>query len=128
MRHTTPEQIDIPPELQKRIDAFREEHADDAIGDVASTVIFEDDKVRIWEMTLEPGEASDLHHHGHDYYLAILSGDLVAAVHRKGEGEPALFRMPSEGNTVGVSKGGTEWALNLGKETYHEILFELKNT
>ncbi|MDX1648956.1 MAG: hypothetical protein R3263_03800, partial [Myxococcota bacterium] len=106
---------------------FREEHADDPMGKVADRVLFEDDHVRIWEMKLEPGEHSDLHHHEHDYYLVILSGDLVAGIPPKDSGmDPFVGKVPPEGNTVPVPKGGTEWALNVGEKTYHEILIERK--
>ncbi len=129
MRHTEPEYAEIPPELREQLEEFRQEHADDPIGDVANTVLFEDDHVRIWEMKLEPGDHSDLHHHEHDYYLVIDSGDLVAGIPPKDS--PMDFfvgKVPPQGNTVRVPKGGTEWALNVGKKTYHEILFELKKT
>jgi len=90
-------------------------------------VLFEDEKVRIWEMTLAPGEHSDLHHHAHDYYLVIFSGDLVAGVTPQGDPvEPFLAQVPKGGNTVAIPAGGTEWAVNVGNETYHEILIELK--
>jgi mannose-6-phosphate isomerase-like protein (cupin superfamily) len=128
MRFTPPEFIEITPELRERIEKFREEHAEDPIGDVAQTVLFEDDHVRIWEMKLEPGEHSDLHHHDHDYYLVIFSGDLVAGVPPKDSPVDAFVgKVPPQGNTVPVPKGGTEWALNVGKKTYHEILIELKD-
>ena len=39
-----------------------------------------------------------------------------------------IGKIPPQGNTVMVPKGGTEWALNVGEETYHEILIELKHT
>ena len=126
MRHTEPEYVEITDELRERLEKFREEHKDDSIGGVGTTLLFEDDKVKIWHMILEPGEASDLHHHEYDYYLAISSGDLVAGI--PPTGEPFVGVVPPQGNTVGVPKGGTEWALNLGKETYREILVELKNT
>jgi redox-sensitive bicupin YhaK (pirin superfamily) len=129
MRHTEPEYAEMTPELREKIVKFREEHADDPIGNVANHVLFEDDQVRIWEMKLEPGEASDLHHHEHQYYLVVFSGDLVAGIPPKGHPmEPFVGKIPPEGNTVCVPKGGTEWALNVGQKTYHEILIELKNT
>lgn len=129
MIHTEPEFIDITPEMRERIEKFREEHADDPMGGVGTQVLFEDDDVRIWEMKLEPGEHSDLHHHEHEYYLVIFSGDLVAGIPPKGHPmEPFVGKVPAGGNTVHVPKGGTEWALNVGEKTYHEILVELKNT
>jgi SAM-dependent methyltransferase len=40
---------------------------DDApLEQVGSAVLFENDRVRVWEMTLDPGETCDLHRHRHD--------------------------------------------------------------
>lgn len=129
MRHTPPEFADLTPELVKKLDRFSEEHADDPLGNVANHVLFEDDNVRIWEMKLEPGEHSDLHHHDHEYYLVVMSGDLVAGVTPKGSPVDSFVGViPPQGNTVVVPKGGTEWAWNIGEKTYHEILIELKKT
>ena len=129
MRHTEPEYAELTPELRERLEKFRAEHASDELGGVGTRVLFEDDDVRIWEMELEPGAHSDLHHHEHDYYLVIDSGDLVAGIPPK-DGPMDFFvgKVPPEGNTVRVPKGGTEWALNVGKKRYHEILIELKKT
>ena len=129
MRFSEPQYAEITPELRERIEKFRKAHADDPLGNVAQRVLFEDEKVRIWEMKLAPGEHSDLHHHEHDYYLVIFSGDLVAGIPPKGHPmEPFVGVVPPEGNTVPVPKGGTEWALNVGEKTYHEILIELKKS
>ena len=129
MEYSEPQYAELTPEMRERLEKFRDEHVDDAVGDVADHVLFEDDNVRIWEMKLAPGEASDLHHHEHDYYLVVMSGDLVAGIPPIGHPmEPFVGVIPEIGNTVPVPKGGTEWALNVGKKTYHEILIELKNT
>ncbi len=129
MRHSEPEFAEITPELRERLEKFRDERSGDSLGDVANTILFEDDDVRIWEMKLAPGEHSDLHHHEHDYSLVVDSGDLVAGVPPKDS--PMDFfvgKIPPKGNTVRVPKGGTEWAFNVGEKTYHEILIELKKT
>jgi mannose-6-phosphate isomerase-like protein (cupin superfamily) len=129
MKFSVPEFVELTPAMRERLEKFREEHANDPIGNVADRVLFEDERVRIWEMKLEPGEASDLHHHQHDYYLIILSGDLVAGVTPKGSPMDSFVgKVPAAGNTVPVPKGGTEWAYNVGKKTYYEFLIELKNT
>jgi hypothetical protein len=127
VKHSAPEFIAPTPEMSERIEKFRTEHAGDPIGNVANHVLFEDENLRIWEMKLAPGEHSDLHHHDHPYYLVIMTGDLVAGVPPKSSGiDPFVGKVPRGGNTVAVPKGGTEWALNVGNETYHEILIELK--
>lgn len=129
MKHSEPEYAEITPELKARLEKFRDDHEGAELGGVGSHVLFEDDRVRIWELTLEPGEASDLHRHDHEYYLVIDSGDLVAGVCPKGA--PMDFfvgKVPKGGNTVRVPKGNTEWAYNVGNERYHEILIELLDT
>ncbi len=56
-----------------------------------------------------------------------MSGDLVAGVTPKGSAvESFVGIVPPNGNTVGIPRGGVEWAWNVGKEIYHEILVELK--
>jgi mannose-6-phosphate isomerase-like protein (cupin superfamily) len=129
MIHTETDYIDLTPELKGRLDGFYEEHKNDPLGDIATTLLFEDDRVRIWEMKLEPGEASAKHHHDNDFYLVIMQGDLIAGVTPEdSEVENFAARLPKEGNTVPIAKGGTEWAYNTGKETFREILIELKDS
>lgn len=126
---TPPEFIEPTPEMKERIERFRKEHANDPIGKIGSRVLLEDDKVRIWDLVLEPGEASDLHRHDHDYYLIILEGDYVAGVSPEGsEDEPFVGKVPAAGNTVSIPKGGVEWAFNVGEKTYREFIVELKQT
>lgn len=127
MRHTEPEYAELTPEMRARLERFRDAHDGEPLGDVATTLLYEDDAVRVWEMNLEPDEYTDLHHHAVDYLLVIDSGDRVAGIPPKGSGvDPFVGKVPAAGNTVRVPAGGTEWALNVGEETYHEILIELK--
>ena len=61
--------------------------------------------------------------------LRTVPTHLVAGVTPIGDPvEPFLARVPQGGNTVAIPAGGTEWAVNVGDETYHEILIELKRT
>jgi len=129
MLATPPEFVDLTPEMKERLDRFAEEHKDDPLGGVGGRVILEDDKVRSWEMNLEPGEASALHRHDHDYYLIIMDGDYVAGVTPAGSPvESFVGKVPEAGNTVAIPKGGLEWAYNVGQKTYREFIVELKQT
>ena len=49
------------------------------LGDVATRLLFENDRVRVWEMDLAPGERSATHRHDLDYVLVQLEGDRIAA-------------------------------------------------
>ena len=99
------------------------------LGKIANKVLFENDRVRIWEMDLPPGGRSDVHRHDLDYVIVMIEGDRLGA-----EPEPdtvGAFRDPIEfdvepGRTVYVQRGGIETAINVGKRRYREILIELK--
>ena len=129
MIHVDPEFNEPTPEEQALLERFFETHKGEPLGGVADTVIFEDENVRIWTLVLEPGQGSALHHHDHDYYLCISAGDRIAGMMPQGDGFTSyVVGLPEAGNTVGVKKGTTEWAVNVGEQTYREILVELKQT
>lgn len=129
MLATPPVFAPLSPEMKARLDRFRDEHANEKPGRVGGRILLDDENVRIWELILEPGEASDLHLHEHDYYLVIFEGDLVAGVTPKGSGIDSFVGVvPKEGNTVAIPKGGLEWAYNVGQKRYREIIVELKKS
>jgi hypothetical protein len=103
--------------------------SDRVMGDVATNVIFENDKVRIWEMRLGPGESSAVHRHDLDYILVQVDGDKIKGVFEPdtaGEysGEVEADVVP--GQVIYLTKGGIETAVNSGTKPYYEILIELK--
>jgi hypothetical protein len=103
--------------------------ATEALGDVATRVLFENDRVRVWEMKLAPGERSAKHRHDLDYLLVFLQGDRIGVeVDPDSAGpyqENITFDVPV-GRCVYVERGGVETAVNAGTEPYREILIELK--
>jgi hypothetical protein len=100
-----------------------------ALGDVATSVLFENDRVRIWEMRLAPGEDSPIHRHDLDYILVQIDGDRIAGVPEPdsaGEYNEYIEADVTPGNAIYITKGGVELARNTGIRPYHEILIELK--
>ena len=99
------------------------------LGDVATRLLFENERVRIWEMDLAPGARSATHRHDLDYVLVQIEGDRIAA-----EPEPdtkGTFRTYIEaevapGKARFLARGGIETAVNVGRQRYREILVELK--
>ncbi|MCZ6539081.1 MAG: hypothetical protein O6922_04570 [Chloroflexi bacterium] len=45
------------------------------LGEIASVVLFENDRVKIWNLIVEPGEASDWHLHGRDYVTVVVESN-----------------------------------------------------
>jgi hypothetical protein len=100
------------------------------LGDVATKLLFENERVRVWEMRLAPGEESAVHRHDLDYLLVQVDGDRIAGVPEPDTG--GALREYVEGDvvpglTVFIRRGGIETARNVGARPYHEILIELKD-
>jgi hypothetical protein len=99
------------------------------LGPVATRVILENDRVRIWEMDLAPGAESATHRHDCDYVLVQIEGDRIAA--RFEPDSASLHRGWVEatvepGKTRYFERGGIETAVHVGERRYREILIELK--
>src|SRR5213078_1674088 len=50
------------------------------LGEVGTRLLFENDRVKTWELRLAPGEESAAHRHELDHLLIQLSGDRVAVI------------------------------------------------
>ena len=96
--------------------------ADDAAG-VGTSVLFENDRVRVWEMTLQPGETCAPHQHRNDYLMLYP--------------EPALGRSTSRSQVERLEAGFVGFAAvgkqglpphqitNLGPEPATHYIIEL---
>jgi hypothetical protein len=95
---------------------------------IGQSLIFENRRVRIWEMTLEPGESWGPHEHEHDYVVVVVEGDRVALdEHRSSSGDAPRYVEADvrAGQTVFLARGGGETAINIGRNRYRDIQIEL---
>jgi hypothetical protein len=99
------------------------------IGPVATKLLLENDRVRIWEMALAPGESTALHRHELDYVQVEVAGDKISGIIEPTAG--GTYRKSFEldvrpGAHFWVERGGFETAKNTGNVPYLGILIELK--
>lgn len=94
------------------------------LGDVATRLLLENERVKIWEMRLEPGESSDLHRHTMDYVLCILEGTTIDADQPDGT---SLSFPVNPGQVVYIGRGNVERAVNRSPTLFRELLIELKD-
>jgi hypothetical protein len=100
------------------------------LGGVGTQLLMENDRVRIWEIRLEPGQDSDVHRHDLDYILVQIEGDRIAGVPEpdtRGEYNEYIEADVTPGNFIYIGRGGVETARNVGQRPYYEILIELKD-
>jgi hypothetical protein len=98
---------------------------------IGTKVLFENDRIKVWEMRLAPGQESELHEHRNDYAMIQISGDRIAARFEPESGgtwggADVVEGDVQNGLVIFAEKGGIETAVNIGDETFYEIIVELK--
>ena len=92
------------------------------MAEVGSKLIFENERIRVWEFTLQPGETIGAHRHEHDYFFYPIEGGTLEVSRDSG-----VTRATLEAGQVYYRKGGdTHAAKNVDDHRYHEVLVELK--
>jgi hypothetical protein len=100
------------------------------LGEIANRVIFENERVRIWEMRMPPGKSGPPHRHKLDHILVQIAGDRMAVVPEPDTRGPYREYLEADvvpGQVFYVARGGVEVAKNVGVREYHEVLIELKD-
>src|SRR5262245_59013209 len=93
------------------------------LGPIGSRVIFENDRVRVWELSVEPGESSGLHRHDLPYVIVPLTGGTIEI-----ESVDGRTYRPVEtiGEAIWRDPGEIHDLLNHGTATYRNVLVEIK--
>ena len=92
------------------------------MAEVGSKLVFENERVRVWEFTLQPGESIEAHRHDHPYFFYPIEGGTLEVTRASG-----VTRATLEAGKVYYREGGdTHAAKNVDDHRYHEILVELK--
>ena len=92
------------------------------MADVGTRMIFENDKIRVWEFTLQPGESVASHRHDYDYFFYPIEGGTLEVTRASG-----VTRLDLKAGKVYFRNGGdTHAAKNVDDHRYHEVLVELK--
>jgi predicted metal-dependent enzyme (double-stranded beta helix superfamily) len=100
------------------------------MGEVGTRLLFEDDRVRVWQVRLAPGEQGAVHRHELDHVLVQVAGDRIAVVPEPDTEGPYRDYLEADvvpGAVVAVGRGGVESAKNVGALPYLEVVIELKD-
>jgi len=92
------------------------------MADVGTKLLFENDRVRVWEVVMEPGESLGSHTHEHDYLFYPTEGSTIEVTRAAGTERTEL----RAGEVHYFARGDTHAARNVGDRRFHEILVELK--
>jgi hypothetical protein len=86
------------------VEDYRDELASAVGAPIGSGVLFENDRVRVWDLTCEPGERIPFHGHRTTYFFTCVAGGRM------------INRFP-DGNQVTVEMAdGDTWFTEIGDE------------
>ena len=95
---------------------------------VGTRLLFENERVRVWDLQLAPGQSTGMHRHVNDYlYVVIGDGSLQAA---DAEGNRGEARDRQDGEVVFNAREGGDAvheAFNVGAGSWRNIIVELKD-
>jgi hypothetical protein len=95
---------------------------------VGTRILFENDRVRVWELALEPGESLEKHIHRLDYVILVESGGLLRSADPD---DPASHRdIQFEDDQVEFRQVGAvkidNRLTNIGTKRHRNYVIELK--
>lgn len=106
---------------------------------VGTNVVFEDDKIKVWEFNLEPGEQTPVHTHEMEYVFYVIEGTTLEVFDADNNyltsldvsaGEVVPLRLEGDELVIVGNESlrvpATHSARNAGEKRYREILIEKK--
>jgi quercetin dioxygenase-like cupin family protein len=95
-----------------------------ALGPIGSSILYENDAVRVWAVVVEPGAKQPWHRHLLPYLIVPLTGGDIEI-----ESVDGVIRRPKEtvGEVMWREAGEVHELRNTGSSVYRNILVELKS-
>jgi predicted metal-dependent enzyme (double-stranded beta helix superfamily) len=95
---------------------------------VGTTLLFENDRVRVWDLRLEPGQSTGLHRHTNDYLYVVIGGGTLQALDADGHPKRPPERMDDGAVRFRTLDGqDVHEAVNVGETPWRNIIVELKH-
>ena len=95
--------------------------------DVGTRLLFENDRVRVWDLQLEPGESTGLHSHTSDYFYVVIGDGQLQPVREDGSVEAPRDMRDGEVHFREVNGSTVHAAVNTGDSPWRNIVVELKD-
>ena len=99
----------------------------DTSEDIGSKLLFENDRVKVWDLTLAPGEGTGKHRHTNDYLYVVIGGGHLQAVDAEGNKSEPRPMDDGEVRWREIDGEDVHEAINTGSEPWRNIIVELKS-
>ena len=96
-------------------------------ADVGTRLLFENDRVRVWDLRLEPGQSTGLHRHETDFLYVVIGDGELQSVFADGSSDPPRKMKDGDVRFREVEGESVHDARNTGQTPWRNIVVELKD-
>ncbi len=93
------------------------------LGDVGNVFLFENDQAKVWELVLEPGQQSLMHHHTMDYLFVVVEGGRLRTEYQNGSFIEDDY---APGDVEFNTRCSTHRVVNVGTSRWRNVIIEIK--
>lgn len=94
----------------------------DAVG---TKLLFENERVRVWDLQLPPGESTGLHRHKSDFLYVVIGGGEFQTGFQDGSKDPPRTMADGDVRYREVGAGIVHEGINIGTTPWRNIVVEL---
>ena len=105
-----------------------EEKSNAVSENVGTRLLFENDRVRVWDLCLAPGESTGLHRHTADFLYVVIGDGTLQSVYADGSCDAPRDMLDGDVRFRDVSGEAVHDAVNRGSTPWRNIVVELKQT
>lgn len=95
-------------------------------GQVGTKLLFENDRVRVWDLRLEPGQSTGLHRHESDYLYVVIGDGRLQAIDAAGNAREPEEMADGTVRFREIEGEAVHEAVNAGEGEWRNIVVELK--
>ena len=95
--------------------------------EVGTQLLFENERVRIWDLRLAPGESTGVHRHEYDYLYVVIGDGRLQAADAEGNRREASDMKDGDVRFSEIEGEAVHEAFNVGAGPWRNIIVELKD-
>lgn len=95
---------------------------------VGTRLLFENDRVRVWDLCLQPGGSTGLHRHTTDFLYVVIGDGTLQTVYPDGSSDEPRHMTDGEVRFREVGTEAVHNAVNRGDTPWRNIVVELKDS
>ena len=100
--------------------------SEDASEQVGTKLLFENERVRVWDLRLAPGESTGRHRHTNDYLYVVIGDGKLQALDEEGNERSNVEMKDGDVRFRTIEDEDVHEAVNVGTTPWRNIIVELK--